>query len=164
MRIPPLFLLCLLSLVACDKNEDTEVRLSQNTFISQKNALEWKGTTELNLMENDTLVFLGVGNGLDNGVLVIKVRYEGTGSHELKSGQGLYYDTLGGDVIVGQYGIGEVQQGKFWINSFDDRTGEVKGGFELNLETNGQSVENGGTELIITDGQFRGTIKDEISP
>ena len=97
-----LFLFSLLSILGCSSDDGSDIPLAENTFEAQKDDVLWEGSTELQLMENGTLVFLAKGEGLDNGVLMVKVKFEDEGSYTVAKENGLYYDTLGGDAIVAQ--------------------------------------------------------------
>lgn len=158
----PLFLLLLTLPVflGCDSDDDSLPSLEANTFISQKDDNLWEGTTDLQLTENDTLVFFGIGNGLDNGILRIKVKFEGTGSYTVAKGKALYYDTLGGDVIVDEYTLQEPEKTTFSIDSYNEANGTVTGTFSLELFPGAQGGKSIVYFLKITEGRFWGTLKE----
>ena len=65
--------IAILMRIGCSKEDGTEIVLGNNAFMAQRNDQSWSGTTEIRLTAHDTLVFLGIGKGLDNGVAVVKV-------------------------------------------------------------------------------------------
>ena len=160
IRFPYLFLLPLLFILGCDSDDGSEMPLAANTFVAQKDEHLWEGSTELQLMENDTLVFLAVGKGLDNGVLMVKVKYEGEGSYTVAKEKGLYYDTLGGDAIVAQYTLQEPEKATFVVESHNESNGAVTGTFDLELFPEAQGGKSIEYFLRITEGRFRGTITE----
>jgi hypothetical protein len=164
MKTITLSFLMVFLLATCDKKDDKGTILSENTFISQRANQAWSGTTELSLTADDTLVFLGNGTGLDNGIIVIKVKFEGEGSNILENKQGIYYNTLGEDVVVSQFSIHPKKQGEFLISEYDEGLGLVKGTFELPLKA---TLLNGtistDSTLTIANGHFKGKIRDGIA-
>ena len=133
IRLPYLCLFIVLFIFGCDSDDGSEITLSDNTFMAQKDDDLWEGITELQLIENDTLVFLAIGEGLDNGVLMVKVKFQGAGSYTVAKEKGIYYDTLGGDAIVAQYTLQEPEKAAFVVESYDQSSGTVTGTFELEL-------------------------------
>lgn len=160
MRLLYLLPFILLFILGCDTDDGSEITLTENTFVAQKDDVLWKGRTELQLMENGTLVFLAIGEGLDNGVLMVKVKFEGEGSYTLAKENGLYYDTLGGDAIVAQYTLQEPETATFVVESYDQSSKSLTGSFELELFPEaevGKSIEY---VLRITEGRFKGTLME----
>lgn len=155
-----LFLFNLLSIIGCSSDDGSDIPLAENTFEAQKDDVLWEGSTELQLMENGTLVFLAIGEGLDNGVLIIKMKFEGVGSYTLAMENGLYYDTLGGDAIVAKYTLQEPETATFVVESYDQSSKSLTGSFELELFPEaevGKSIEY---VLRITEGRFKGTLME----
>ncbi|MEQ5789736.1 hypothetical protein J4E06_01655 [Muricauda sp. NFXS6] len=155
-----LFLFTLLSILGCSSDDGSDIPLAENTFEAQKDDVLWEGSTELQLMENDTLVFLAIGEGLDNGVLMIKVKFEGEGSYTLAKENGLYYDTLGGDAIVAQYTLQEPETAIFVVESYDQSSETLTGSFELELFPEAQINKSIEYMLRITEGRFKGTLTE----
>ena len=77
MQTRTILLLISVLFLACGKSDDLEAILSDNTFIAQRGDQTWKGTTEIGLIANDTLVFFAIGQGMDNGVMVAKIKFDG---------------------------------------------------------------------------------------
>jgi len=103
---------------------------------------------------------LAIGQGLDNGVLMVKVKFEGEGSYALAKENGLYYDTLGGDAIVAQYTLKKPEAAAFVVESYDQSSKTLTGSFELELFPEakvGKSIEY---LLRITEGRFKGTLTE----
>ncbi len=158
IRLPYLFLFIVLFIFGCDSDDGSEIPLSDNTFMAQKDDDLWEGITELQLIENDTLVFLAIGEGLDNGVLMVKVKFQGAGSYTVAKEKGIYYDTLGGDAIVAQYTLQEPEKAAFVVESYDQSSGTVTGTFELELFPEAQGRKSIEYFLRITEGRFRGSL------
>tara|TARA_B100000949_G_scaffold214755_1_gene210503 strand:- start:7 stop:621 length:615 start_codon:yes stop_codon:yes gene_type:complete len=159
-RLPYLFLFILLFIIGCDSDDGSEMPLPANSFVAQKDEDLWEGITELQLTENDTLVFFAVGKGLDNGVLMVKVKFEGAGSYTVAKEKALYYDTLGGDVIVAQYTLQEPEKATFVVESHDRSSGSVTGTFDLQLFPEAQGGKSIEYFLQITEGRFRGVLTE----
>ena len=155
-----LFLLFFLLILGCNSDDDTQPPLATNTFTAQKDEHLWEGSTELQLMENDTLVFLAVGKGLDNGVLMVKTKFKGVGTYTVEKEKALYYDTLGGDAIVAQYTLQEPEMATFVVESQNASNGMVTGNFSLELFPKAQGGKSIEYFLKITEGRFRGTLKE----
>ena len=160
----PIFLLLLTIAVfpGCDPDDNSVPSLKANTFTAQKDDDPWEGTTEIHLMENDTLVFLAIGNGLDNGILTIKMKFKGEGNCTLEKEKVLYYDTLGGDVIVDEYTLQEPEKATFSIDSYSEANGTVTGTFALELfpeAPGGKSIEY---FMRISEGRFSGTLSESL--
>ena len=155
-----LFLFSLLSILGCSSDDGSDIPLAENTFEAQKDDVLWEGSTELQLMENGTLVFLAKGEGLDNGVLMVKVKFEDEGSYTVAKENGLYYDTLGGDAIVAQYTLQEPETATFMVESYDQSSKALTGSFELDLVPEAQNGKNIEYVLRITEGRFKGTLTE----
>lgn len=149
---------------ACGTHDDLGTLSMDNTFVAQRDGQTWNGVTQIGLTAKDTLVFLAIGNGLDNGVLVTRTKFEGTGTYTLKDQQGFYYTTLGGDALTGQYMVDQGLEGVFSITEYDGDTRSVRGSFSLPLKATRLSSGSGAKDstLLITDGHFNGTIQEEI--
>lgn len=158
--LPSLFLFTLLSILGCSSDVGSDIPLAENTFEAQKDDVLWEGSTELQLMENNTLVFLAIGEGLDNGVLMIKVKFEGEGSYTLAKENALYYDTLGGDAIVAQYTLQEPETATFMVESYDQSSKSLTGSFELELFPEAQVGKSIEYLLKITEGRFKGALME----
>ena len=164
MKTIALTFIIFLTLLGCERKDDGDELLLQNTFTSKKNNQDWKGITELSLTANDTLIFLGDGDGIDNGILLIKVKFEGKGSYTLENNQGMYYNTLGEDVLISQFVIQSGKQAKFLISEYDEDLKLLGGSFEIPLKaTRFNGIISGDSLLLIADGRFNGKIKDGIS-
>ncbi len=164
MKKEVILLLTSILILACGKSNDSEIIPLENTFVSKRDTQTWNGTTELGITANDTLVFLGLGDGLDNGVVVAKVKFEGARSYVLNDRQGIYYNTIGGDVLISQYAIEQGKEGIFIISTYDDDSKRIEGSFELPLKaTRLSSASNRDSTLNITNGRFRGKIRDGIA-
>ena len=134
-----------------------------NSFMAKRDNETWKGNTEIGLTASDTLIFLAVGKGLDNGVMVAKIKFDGVGSYKLYDNDGIYYNTLGGDVLISQYAIEDAFNGIFSISAYDNENRYIEGSFELPLKaTRLNNPEKKDSLLIISDGQFKGFIWDEV--
>ena len=156
-------MLTVILFLACMKNDNAEPLLLDNSFIAIRANETWKGTTEIGLTANDTLIFLAIGNGLDNGVMVAKIKFSGTGSYKLYDSNGSHYNTLGGDVLTSQYTIGEAFNGIFSISAYNNENRYIEGSFELPLKaTKLSNPEINDSLLIISDGQFKGFIREEV--
>lgn len=158
----PIFLLLLTipMFLGCGSGDDSVPSLEANTFTAQKDEHLWEGSTELQLMENDTLVFLAVGKGLDNGVLMVKTKFKGVGTYTVEKEKALYYDTLGGDAIVDQYTLQEPGKATFVLESYNESSRTVTGNFSLELFPKAQGGKSIEYFLKITEGRFRGTLKE----
>lgn len=155
-----LFLLCSMFL-ACT-NGDNSAIVFDNTFEAVRNSEAWTGEVEMGLAENDTLVFLGIGNGLDNGVMVIKIKFDGVKSYELNGLEGRYYNTLGGDAIISQFEIQDQNSGAFNITGFNETTEEIMGSFDLPLKAFRLSSQTSQDSILtISRGTFQGIIREE---
>ena len=163
-RLPFLLLFILLFIIGCDSDDGSEMPLPANSFVAQKDEDLWEGITELQLTANDTLVFFAVGEGLDNGVLMVKVKFEGTGGYAVAKEKALYYDTLGGDAIVAQYTLQEPEKATFVVDSYDVSNGTVTGTFALELFPEAQGSKSIEYFLRVTKGRFRGTLGGEMNP
>ncbi len=164
MKKEIILLLTTILILACGKSNDSETIPLESTFVAQRDAQVWNGTTELSITANDTLVFLGIGDGLDNGVVVAKVKFEGSGSYILKKEQGIYYNTLGGDVLISRYAIRQGEEGVFVISAYDKDSRRIEGIFELPLKAtrlSGTAIKD--STLFISDGHFKGKIRDGIA-
>ena len=149
--------------MACDKNDYAEPFFPDNSFIAQRANETWKGTTEIGLTASDTIIFLAVGNGLDNGVMVAKMKFDGTGFYKLNDRDGIYYNTLGGDVLISQYAIENGSDGIFLISAYDKENRYIEGSFEMRLRaTRLNNPEIKDSTLTISDGQFKGFIREDI--
>ena len=160
IRFQKLFILSLLVITGCNSDDNSIPPLQENTFTAQKDKHLWEGSTELQLMENDTLVFLAVGKGLDNGVLMVKTKFKGVGTYTVEKEKALYYDTLGGDAIVAQYTLQEPEKATFVVESHNESNGTVSGNFALELFPKAQGGKSIEYFLNITEGRFRGTLKE----
>ena len=120
MQTKSVLLLIFVLFLACNKNDDGEPSFPNNYFIAQRADITWQGSTEIVLTASDTLIFLAVGNGLDNGVLVAKIKFDGIGSYILNDLDGIYYNTLGGDVLISQYAIEDGSNGIFSISTYEE--------------------------------------------
>lgn len=154
--VPALFL-------ACSNDDDGTKQVVENTFTSSRNDQTWSGITEISLTPDDTLVFLGVGDGgADNGVVVAKVKFEGKGSYKLQGNRGIYYETIGGDAMISQYSIEPEKIGSFDIISYDASSRRVEGDFELPLKAIYLNTANTTDSILtIVNGLFSGTIREE---
>ncbi|WP_424003578.1 hypothetical protein [Maribacter sp. IgM3_T14_3] len=156
-------LLIFVIFLGCDKDKNTEPSFQDNTFIAQRANETWKGTTEIGLTANDTLIFLAVGDGLDNGVMVAKIKFDGIGPYTLNHREGIYYNTLGGDVLISQYAIEDGSNGLFSITTYDQESRFIEGRFEIPLRaTKLNNPEIKDSLLIISDGLFKGFIRKDI--
>ena len=156
-------LLIFVIFLACDKDENTETFLPDNSFIAQRANEIWKGTTEIGLAANDTLIFLAVGEGLDNGVMVAKMKFNGIGSYKLNDRKGIYYNTLGGDVLISRYAIEDGSNGLFSITTYNQESRYLEGSFEIPLRaTKLNNSEIKDSLLLISDGLFEGFIRKDI--
>ncbi|MBW8244280.1 hypothetical protein K1F50_15835 [Muricauda oceani] len=163
----PIFLLLLTipMFLGCDSDNDSiPPPLAANTFTAQKNDDAWTGTIDLQLTANDTLTFLAIGEGLDNGILMVKMKFDGEGDYTLKKEKALYYDTLGGDVIVDEYTLREPEKATFSIDSYNEANGTVTGTFAIELFPEAQGGKSIEYFLRITEGRFRGTIVRNMAP
>lgn len=158
----PIFLLLLTipMFLGCDSDDDSVPPLEANTFIAQRNDNPWQGNTEIQLMENDTLVFLAIGEGLDNGILMVKMKFQGEGSYTLAKEKVLYYDTLGGDVIVDAYTLQEHEKATFRIDSYNEANGTLTGTFSLELFPEAQGGKSIEFFMRITEGRFTATLTE----
>ncbi len=157
------FILMFILFLACGKNDNVEPLFLDNSFIAARDNETWKGTTAISLTASDTLIFLAVGKGLDNGVMVAKMKFNGIGSYKLYDSNGSYYNTLGGDVLISEYAIEEASNGIFSISAYDNENRYIEGSFELPLKaTRLNNPEIKDSLLIISDGQFKGFIREEI--
>lgn len=136
----------------------------ENTFTSSRNDQTWSGITEISLTPEDTLVFLGVGDGgTDNGAVVARVKFEGKGSYKLQGNRGIYYETVGGDAMISQYSIEQGKTGSFDITFYDEESLYIEGDFELLLKA--ERLNNANTTdsiLTIVNGLFSGLISESI--
>lgn len=164
MRPSYFFLLSFLMILGCNSDDDISPSLEANTFTAEKNDKHWHGTTDLQLMKNDTLTFLAIGEGLDNGILMVKVKFEGTGSYTVAKEKALYYDTLGGDVILDEYTLQEPEKANFVVESYNEANGTLTGTFALELFPEAQGSKSIEYFLRITEGRFRGTLVGEMNP
>ncbi|MEC3963904.1 DUF6252 family protein [Flagellimonas halotolerans] len=155
-----LLILLVLFTIGCNSDDDSLPTLGENTFVAQKDENLWEGSTELQLMENDTLVFFAVGEGLDNGVLMVKAKFKGVGSYTLEKEKTLYYDTVGGDVIVAQYTLQEPENAAFVVESYNESNGSVTGNFAFELFPKPRGEKSIEYFLQITEGRFRGTLME----
>ncbi|RYC50351.1 hypothetical protein [Flagellimonas olearia] len=160
IRFQKLFIVSLLLIAACNSDDNSIPALQENIFVAQKDENHWEGSTELQLTENDTLVFLGIGKGLDNGVLMVKTKFKGVGAYTVEKEKALYYDTLGGDAIVAQYTLQEPEKAIFVLESHNESNGTVTGNFSLKLFPKAQGGKSIEYFLKITEGRFRGTLKE----
>ena len=163
MQTKSVLLLIFVLFLACNKNDDGEPSFPNNYFIAQRADVTWQGTTKIVLNASDTLIFLAVGNGLDNGVMVAKIKFDGIGSYILNDLDGIYYNTLGGDVLISQYAIEDGSNGIFTISTYEEGNRYIEGGFKMPLRaTMLANPEIKDSTLTISDGQFKGFIRGEI--
>ena len=159
------FLLLTLSglFFACDMSDDVDTMLSENSFVARRDNGTWTGTTEIGLTANDTLIFLGRGEGLDNGVVVARVKFDGVGRYRLDNHQGIYYNTLGGDVLISSYAIGQGSEGVLSITEYNEQNGQIKGSLEMPLKATflyGTGLKD--STLVVSDGRFNGFVVEGL--
>lgn len=152
--------LVFLTLLACDKKDSDAEDLSKGVFFTQKNQIDWNGTTQLLLTESDTLIFLGDGDGIDNGLLTIKLKFKGKGLYQIENSHAIYYDTLGDDAIIAKYATESGKKFNFVISEYDENEGLIEGTFNVTLKATqlyGRIERD--SLLTITNGRFNGRIK-----
>jgi hypothetical protein len=150
-------LLLMALLTACDDDKNTP---GLNDFVAmEKNDQKWLGVTEIDLnKQNDTLVFLGIGNRPNDEVIVLKVKFAGAGTYALQHGQAQYYTTIGGDVLSSEYKLDPNTIGTLQIVAYDSVKKTLEGKFWLELKKHRSNPETNIERMKINNGLFRGKL------
>ncbi|GAB3821720.1 hypothetical protein [Pontibacter rugosus] len=144
---------------SCDDETVVCPEMPESYIMADKNTASWLGQPELRL-DNDTLWILGVANKPNDEVLVMKIKYNGTGTYALHPKQGYYYTTVGGDVLTSEYKLAKNTVGTLKIIADGKTEGVIEGSFDLALRKVRSNPESSIESINFTDGRFRGQIAD----
>lgn len=149
----------LFTLIVTSCHEGGSLTLTDNSVFAKRNNHDWIGTTEIQLDRvTDTLTFLGIANQPNDEVVVMKIKFNGTGSYLLIKDQGFYYSTVGGDVLVSEYKLTPNAVGHFIISKYDSTEKLIEGSFEMSLKKERSNPENNIDTYNFTHGTFKGRI------
>jgi hypothetical protein len=138
-----------------------DIDLSTNRVSAKRNNVDWKGYTEVQLDEaTNILTILGVANEPDSGVVVIKIKADGTGSYALTNEEGYYYTLTGGDVTSSEYTIAPTNVGHVTISRYEGKGGFIEGTFEMSMKKIRGLPNNNLDVCNFTHGSFRGKISN----
>lgn len=149
----------ILAIVAfsCDNDNET----TPDDFIyAEKNGVAWEGRTEMTFDQNnngDTLIILGIGT---EETLVMKIKFTGAGHYSLQEQQGVYYTTIGGDVLTSIYQTDDGNYiGGVKITRYDKDEKIIEGNFGVVLKQIRSNPENGIPAVTFIGGRFKGKIR-----
>jgi hypothetical protein len=162
MRATIITVIILVSMFSCDDCKDADCKevLPLNSISARKNGMNWSGTTEIGFsyqMSSDTLFIFGLAT---EEVLLMKIRFNGAGTYPLLKNQGIYYTTIGGDVLTSEYktdGISNTSALEITDYHEDEKT--IEGRFDLTLKKIRSNPENAIDTITFVLGKFRGEIK-----
>jgi len=148
-------ILLVLIITSCHQDD----RVGINSVFAKRNNLDWIGTTEISLDRvTDTLTFFGIANRPNDEVIVMKIKFNGTGSYSLTKDQGLYYSTVGGDVWTSEYRLAPNTVGEIVISKYEPTEKLIEGSFEISLKKERSNPENNIDFYNFTQGTFKGQI------
>lgn len=153
----------LVGLFSCQKENTPEPRLSDYRFTTEWNnsGVEWRGIPEIRLDNvTDTLTILGIANRPNDEVIGMKIKFQGVGTYTLTRNQAYYYSTVGGDVLTSEYKLVPDATSQLIITAYDAEKKLVEGTFNLSLQKKWSSNVNFAEELQLTNGKFKGKVKD----
>jgi hypothetical protein len=151
--------LSLLIIISCHNTEDVGLMNSDNYVSAKRNAIDWTGYSEIRVDNvTDTLTFLGIVNRPNDEVIVMRIKFDGTGSYALTHNQGYYYSTIGGDVLTSEYKLDPNGIGQFVISRYDPTEKSIEGSFEISLKKERSNPDNNIDIYNFTEGTFRGRI------
>lgn len=130
----------------------------ENSFMAKRNDLHWSGTTEIAFYHADTLQVLCIANQPNDEVLLMKIKFNGTGSYTLTNNQAYYYSTIGGDVTSSEYKLAPNTTGQLIISKYNSAEKIIDGTFEVTLKKVRSNPENNIDTYNFTAGTFRGKI------
>ena len=145
--------ICALILFSCDDDKDTAS--SDDVIKAEKNGMSWEGHASANFSQyaGDTLFIFGQGA---EEVLVMKIKFTGTGNYSLGKNQGNYYTTIGGDVLTSEYKTdGGTYTGGVKITRYDEVEEIIEGNFIVSLKQIRSNPQNGIDAVSFTRGQFK---------
>lgn len=150
--------LLLVMVVSCSyKDVSPQLVSVENSFSVKRNNLDWTGTTEIHLDNvTDTLTFFGIANRPNDHVIVMKIKFTGTGSYSLSNNQGRYYSTVGGDVLTSEYKFVPNTMGQFVVTKYLQAEKIIEGSFEMSLKKIWSNPENNIDTYNFTQGTFKG--------
>ena len=141
-------------MISCHEDESPD-----NYVSAKRNNLDWVGSSEMALDRvTDTLTFLGIANRPNDEVIVMKIKFDGTGSYSLTKNQGYYYSTVGGDVLSSEYQLGPSSVGDFVISKYNQLSGYIEGRFDMSLKKERANPENNIDIYNFTQGSFKGKV------
>ena len=77
--------------------------------------------------------------------------------------QGIYYNTIGGDVIISQYEIEQGLEGTMSITSYNKDNKSIEGSFELPLKAvRLYSPDDTDSTITISMGRFKGAKGEDV--
>jgi hypothetical protein len=88
-------------------------------------------------------------------VLVINVKFDGTGVYTLNKNQAFYYSTIGGDVISSRYVMSSEDTGRLVILKYDTIHKQIEGNFEISLRKQSANPDNNVDVLKFTNSSFK---------
>lgn len=151
-------LIITLGFFSCKNDKEKESVDPENySFSAEKNNEKWAGTTSIQLKsaDSDTVSFFFTANHPNDEVLVINVKFNGTGVYPLNKNQAFYYSTVGGDVIVSRYAMGAEESGNLTITKYDTTQKLIEGTFDLSLKKQSANPENNVDILKFTNSTFK---------
>jgi hypothetical protein len=136
-----------------------EEELTGNYVFAKRNDLAWIGYSEIHIDHaTDSLILWGISNQPNTEVIVIKIKFEGTGSYALTNRQGYYYSTIGGDVVTSEYKLPPNATGQVVISKYEQTRGFIEGSFEMSLKKERSNPDSGIDIYKFTKGIFKGEI------
>lgn len=152
-----IFILLAFSIFSCQKEEVQPEALT--TFSVQKDGKTWSGTTSFRLdPATDTLLIFGSSRNPE-ATFTMKIKFEGIGSYPLAGNQGKYLTTLGGDVRMSEYKIGDNPSGQLVITKYNPANRAVEGNFSFLVSKFYDYADTNAPTLNFTEGTYNGIIK-----
>ncbi|PSR56390.1 hypothetical protein AHMF7605_24270 [Adhaeribacter arboris] len=148
-------------LFSCENDDQAEPQTSLNIFSAKRNGVTWSGNTDVYLNnQSDTLTMWCIANRPNEAVLVVNIKFQGTGTYALTQNQAGYYTTVGRDVILSQYKPIPGSIGQLVISDYNAEKKQIAGSFELDLKNTWSSSGQDADTLHITAGNFTGIIRE----
>lgn len=144
---------------ACNPSADARTGPPEEYVSVRKNGRNWVGAPEMHLNKDTaTLTLLGVAGGLEEEVIVMKLKFEGVGTYSLTNRQAYYYTSARGHALTSAYELAPCSAGVLEITGYDPAGKLLEGNFRLVLTKERSNPENEAETLTFSDGRFRGRV------
>ncbi len=136
----------LFSIISCQKNENpVEPNYEQSSFTAKVGDEKWEGKSYLDFASNEVQqLFFVIQNSYK--YMRVEIIFNGKGEYEIKDSNAVLIETIGGDVVIGEY-YSITNQNKITISSYEKSGNKIEGTFNL-------SFKNQETIIEVTEGKF----------